>query len=113
VTVPYAAVGALAGTVAASRDRVVPVPVDLDIEARLVGAVTFRMAGWLALAAAGGMLAASSPGSVWRLAAGFVLALLACTGAFLRPAGRPLMAWAMPLLSYLRRRRADRKARRD
>ena len=113
MTVPNAAVAALAATVGPVRDPVVQVPVDLDVEARLAGPVTFRMAGWLAIAAAGGMLVGTNLGSPWLMLTGLVVSLIGWTGAYLRPAGRPLMAWVLPLLGYHRRRRAAAKARRD
>lgn len=49
-------------------DPVVAVPAELELEERLVGPVTFRMAAWLALTAAGAVLAALGPGRIARAA---------------------------------------------
>jgi hypothetical protein len=92
---------------------VVQVPVDLEVEARLAGPVTFRMAGWLAVAIAGGMLTCANLGSAWLMLAGVVLVLLGGTGALVRPAGRPVAAWLLPVAGYHRRRRIARRQRRD
>lgn len=86
-------------------DPVVVVPGDLDVEDRLVGPVTFRMAGWLAAAAAGVALVATGRGAVAPTALGIVLAVVGLGGAWWRPGGRPAGAWLAPLLAYRRRRR--------
>jgi hypothetical protein len=95
----------------AGLDPVVTVPFDLDTEDRLLGPVTFRMAGWLAAAGAGAAAVAFSGGAVLLIATGVLLLPLGLAGAFLRPAGRPLLAWARPLLGYRRRERARRETR--
>jgi hypothetical protein len=105
-------VAALAATVEPPLDPVVAVPVDLDVEARLAGPVTFRMAGWLALAAMGGAIVGLNLGSPWLMLLGVLLAIVGAAGACVRPGGRPLAAWALPLLSYRRRHRGDRKEQR-
>lgn len=89
-----------------TREPVVAVPVDLDVEDRLAGPVTFRMAGWLAAAASGAGLALAAPGQPAALAAGAVLAFLGLVGAWWRPGGRPATAWLAPLWRYRRRRRS-------
>jgi hypothetical protein len=95
-----------------STDPVVMVPVDLEVEERLAGPVTFRMAGWLATTGAGAAALAVGRGRLWLFAAGGVLLPVGLAGAFVRPAGRPLAAWLVPLFGYRRRARAARQARR-
>lgn len=97
----------------ARLDPVLPVPVDLETEERLAGPVTFRMAGWLALAGAGAASLVFSRDTVLLLAAGGLLLPVGLAGAFVRPAGRPLAAWLLPLLGYRQRARAARRSRRD
>lgn len=87
-------------------DPVVVVPGDLDVEDRIAGLLTFRMAAWLAAAAGGVALIAASRGDVARVALGAVLVVVGAVGAWARPGGRPLGAWVVPLLSYRRRRRS-------
>lgn len=89
-----------------SRDPVVVVPGDLDVEDRIAGPVTFRMAAWLVAAAAGVALVAASRGAVAPTALGVVLLVVGITGAWWRPGGRPVGAWIAPLLAYRRRRRS-------
>lgn len=88
-----------------SRDPVVVVPGDLDVEDRIAGPVTFRMAAWLAAAAAGVALVAASRGAVAPTALGHVLLVVGLAGAWWRPGGRPVGAWIAPLLAYRRRHR--------
>jgi hypothetical protein len=89
-----------------SRDPVVVVPGDLDVEDRIAGPVTFRMAAWLAAAGAGVALVAASRGAVAPTALGVVLLVVGIAGAWWRPGGRPVGAWVAPLLAYRRRRRS-------
>jgi hypothetical protein len=86
-----------------SGDPVVVVPGDLDIEDRLAGPVTFRMAAWLAAAAAGVALVVASRGAVAVAGLGVLLVAVGLVGAWWRPGGRPVAAWAAPLLAYRKR----------
>jgi hypothetical protein len=90
-----------------TRDPVVVVPADLDVEDRIVGPVTFRMAGWLAAAVVGVALVVAARGDIALTIVGVVLAAVGVAGAWLRPGGRPLGAWVVPLLAFRRRRRAS------
>ena len=112
MTAPSAATAALAAKVELPLDPVVTVPVDLDVEPRLAGPVTFRMAGWLALAALGGAIVGLNLGSPWLILLGIVVSIVGAAGALVRPGGRPLAAWLRPLRIYLRRHRCERKERR-
>ena len=89
-----------------SGDPVVVVSGDLDVEDRIAGPLTFRMAAWLAAAAGGVALVAASRGDVARVMLGTLLVVTGAAGAWARPGGRPLGAWVVPLLAYRRRRRA-------
>ena len=89
-----------------SGDPVVVVPGDLDVEDRIAGPLTFRMAAWLAAAAGGAALIAASQGDVARVVLGAVLVVAGAAGAWARPGGRPLGAWVAPLVAYRRRRRS-------
>lgn len=89
-------------------DPVVVVPGDLDVEDRLVGPVTFRMAAWLAAAAGGVALVATSRGAPALVALGLLLVVVGVGGACWRPGGRPVGAWVVPLLAYRKRRAAGR-----
>jgi hypothetical protein len=89
-----------------SRDPVVVVPGDLDVEDRIAGPVTFRMAAWLAASAAGVALVAASRGAVATTALGVLLVVVGITGAWWRPGGRPVAAWLGPLLAYRKRRQS-------
>lgn len=89
-----------------SRDPVVVVPGDLDVEDRIAGPVTFRMAAWLAAAAAGVALLAAAHGAAAPTALGVVVVVVGITGAWWRPGGRPVAAWVAPLLAYRKRRRS-------
>lgn len=88
-----------------TADPVVVVPGDLDVEDRLAGPVTFRMAAWLAAAAAGVALVAASHGTPALIAVGVLLVVVGVVGAWWRPGGRPVAAWLAPLVAYRRRRR--------
>lgn len=88
-------------------DPVVVVPGDLDVEDRLAGPVTFRMAGWLAAAAAGVALVAAGRGRVPTTVLGVLLVVLGVTGACWRPGGRPAAAWLAPMVAYRRRKRSQ------
>jgi hypothetical protein len=88
-----------------SRDPVVVVPADLDVEDRIAGPVTFRMAAWLAAAAGGVALVATARGAVHLTVLGVVVIAVGLTGAWWRPGGRPVAAWIGPLLAYRKRRR--------
>jgi hypothetical protein len=89
-------------------DPVVHVPADLEIEDRLAGPVTFRMAGWLAAAAAGVTLLAEAGDRRWAAAPGLLLIAAGLAGALWRPGGRPAPAWIAPAWSYRRRQQASR-----
>ncbi|HEV2891256.1 MAG TPA: hypothetical protein VGX28_12855 [Frankiaceae bacterium] len=89
-----------------SRDPVVVVPGDLDVEDRIAGPVTFRMAAWLAASAAGVAVVAASRGAVATTALGVLLVVVGITGAWWRPGGRPVAAWLGPLLAYRKRRQS-------
>lgn len=89
-----------------SGDPVVVVPGDLDVDDRIAGPLTFRMAAWLAAAAGGVAMVAASRGDVARVVLGAVLVVAGAAGAWARPGGRPLGAWVVPLVAYRRRRRA-------
>lgn len=92
-------------------DPIVAVPADLELEDRLAGPVTFRMAGWLAAAAAGVALLALSRQQIWTAGPGLLLVVGGLAGAMWRPGGRPAAAWLGPLRAYLLRSRADRAVR--
>ena len=89
-----------------SRDPVVVVPGDLDVEDRIAGPITFRMAAWLAAAVAGAALVAAGRGAIASTALGLVLLVVGVAGAWWRPGGRPIVAWVAPLLAFRKRRRA-------
>lgn len=91
-------------------DPVVVVPGDLDVEDRLAGPVTFRMAGWLAASAGGIAIIATSDGTPWRVVLGLAVAGVGVAGAWWRPGGRPAAAWIAPLLAYRNRRNGTPKA---
>lgn len=90
-----------------TRDPVVVVPADLDVEDRIVGPVTFRMAAWLAAAVVGVALVVAARGDIALTTIGVVMAAVGVAGAWLRPGGRPLGAWIVPLLAFRRRLRAS------
>lgn len=90
-----------------TRDPVVVVPADLDVEDRIVGSVTFRMAGWLAAAVVGVALVVAARGDVALTTVGVVVAAVGVAGAWVRPGGRPVGAWIVPLLAFRRRRHAS------
>lgn len=92
-----------------NSDPVVVVPGDLDVEDRIAGPVTFRMAAWLAAATGGVALVATSHGAPTLVALGLMLVVVGICGACWRPGGRPVGAWIVPLLAY-RKRRAARPA---
>jgi hypothetical protein len=87
-----------------SEDPVVPVPADLELDERLVGAITFRMAAWLAVAATGIALAVAGRGIPGALA-GVVLTAVGLAGALWVPGGRSAPSWVRPLWGYWRRSR--------
>ncbi|HVF05276.1 MAG TPA: hypothetical protein VNA20_10575 [Frankiaceae bacterium] len=89
-----------------SRDPVVVVPGDLDVEDRIAGPVTFRMAAWLAAAVAGAALIAAGRGAIAPTVLGLVLLVVGVAGAWWRPGGRPVVAWVAPLLAFRKRRRS-------
>lgn len=94
-------------------DPVVVVPGDLDVEDRLAGPVTFRMAAWLAAAAAGVALVAAGHGAIPTTAFGVLLVVVGVTGACWRPGGRPVAAWLAPMVAYRRRQRGRVKPDED
>ena len=77
-------------------DPVVGVPVDLDVEDRLAGPVTFRMAAWFAVAAGGAGLILAEPDRPLVVITGMLLAFVGAVGAWWRPGGRPASAWLLP-----------------
>lgn len=85
------------------------VPVELELQDRLAGVVTFRMAGWLAASGAGLALLAFGGGAAAVLVAGVLLVLVGLAGAFWQPAGRPLLWWVLPVAAYRRRRRNEQR----
>ena len=87
-----------------SRDPIVVVPGDLDVEDRIAGPVTFRMAAWLAAAVAGAALIAAGRGAIAPTVLGVALLAVGIAGAWWRPGGRPVAAWVAPLLAYRKRR---------
>jgi hypothetical protein len=87
---------------------VVSVPADLELDERLVGPITFRMAAWLAVAGTGVVLAALGPGPA-AAAVGVLFVLAGLAGAFWAPAGRPALAWLRPLVAYRRRTGGSRR----
>jgi hypothetical protein len=91
------------------REPVVLVPADLDVEDRIVGPVTFRLAGWLSAAAAGTALTVLAWPRVVAVAIGVLLVAGGVVGGFYRPGSRPLTWWARPVWSYGRRRRTDHR----
>lgn len=88
-----------------SGDPIVAVPADLEVEDRLVGPITFRMAGWLAAAAAGVALLALARDQMWTVGPALLLVTVGLAGALWQPGGRPAPAWVGPLWSYRRRAR--------
>jgi hypothetical protein len=89
----------------------ITVPADLALEDRVAGRLTFRALGYLAAAAGGVALFVTDTVTAPRVALGLPLAVLGVAGAFLRPGGRPLDAWPLPLLGYARRRRVPSNSR--
>lgn len=87
-------------------DPIVAVPADLEMDDRLVGPITFRMAGWLAAAAAGVALLALAREQLWTIGPGLLMVTVGLAGALWQPGGRPAPAWVGPLWSYRRRARA-------
>ena len=88
----------------------VPVPAETGVEDRLAGALTFRHAAYLAVAAAGVAVMLLGDRSVARLLVGTLVALVGIAGAAARPYGEPLDRLVPAALLYLRRRRAERRA---
>jgi hypothetical protein len=87
----------------------VPVPAETGVEDRLAGALTFRHAAYLAVAAAGVAVMLLGDRSVARLLVGALAAVIGLAGAMLRPYGEPLDRLAPAAVAFLRRRRADRR----
>lgn len=79
----------------------VAVPAQVELDDRLVGPVTFRMAGWLAVAVLGVALVAGA--GLSAAPAGGLLVAAGVAGAVCRPGDRPLTAWIAPLWAYRRR----------
>lgn len=86
----------------------VPVPAETGVEDRLAGALTFRHAAYLAVAAAGLAVMLLGDRSIARLVVGAVVSLVGVAGAAVRPYGEPLDRLVPAALLYLRRRRAER-----
>lgn len=82
------------------------VPADLEVEDRIVGPITFRLAGWLATAAAGIALSALCWPKIPVTVLGALVALAGLAGGFARPGQRPLAWWTRPVAAYLHRARA-------
>jgi len=87
----------------------VPVPAETGVEDRLAGALTFRHAAYLAVAAAGVAVMLLGDRSIARLLLGALVAIVGVTGAAVRPYGEPLDRLAPAALAYVRRRRAERR----
>ena len=87
----------------------VPVPAETGVEDRLAGALTFRRAAYLAVAAAGVAVMLLGDRSVARLLVGAFVAMAGVAGAAARPYGEPLDRLAPASLLYLRRRRGERR----
>lgn len=92
-----------------TSDPVVVVPADLDVEDRIVGPVTFRLAGWLAASAAGAALAALSWPAIAPTVLGGLVAVAGLAGGFVRLGVRPIGWWARPVATYLRRAHRARR----
>lgn len=88
----------------------VPVPAETGVEDRLAGALTFRHAAYLAVAAAGVAVMLLGERSVARLLVGALVAIVGVAGAAARPYGEPLDRLVPAALLYLRRRRGERRA---
>lgn len=86
-------------------EPVIMVPADLEVEDRIVGPVTFRLAGWLAAGAAGIALATLCWPNIPVTVLGGLVALAGLAGGFARPGRRPLAWWTRPVIAYLRRAR--------
>lgn len=93
-----------------SDDPIVAIPAELELEERLIGQVTFRMAAWLAVATSGAVVFALSPSRVLSVVLGVPMFCLGTMGAFWRPGRRSAPAWILPLWSYRRRATASRRA---
>lgn len=86
----------------------VPVPAETGVEDRLAGALTFRHAAYLAVAAAGLAVMLLGDRSVARLLVGALVAVIGLAGAVLRPYGEPLDRLVPAAAAYLGRRRHER-----
>ncbi|HWL35327.1 MAG TPA: hypothetical protein VNQ77_03970 [Frankiaceae bacterium] len=86
----------------------VPVPAETGVEDRLAGALTFRHAAYLAVAAAGVAVMLLGERSVARLLVGALVAIVGVAGAAVRPYGEPLDRLVPAALLYLRRRGGKR-----
>jgi hypothetical protein len=86
----------------------VAVPAETGVEDRLAGAVTFRHAAYLAVAAAGVAVMLLGDRSPVRLVVGVLLAVAGLAGAAVRPYGEPLDRLLPAAVAYLRRHRAER-----
>ena len=82
----------------------VEVPPDVDVEDRVIGPLTFRHVGYLALAG-GGAAVAVLHGTVPAVLFGAVLVVIGTAGAAWRPQGRPLDTWLLPARAYRERTR--------
>jgi hypothetical protein len=85
-----------------STEPLVAVPGELDVEDRVIGPLTFRQLGYLAAAASGAAITRLSWPHLPGAAAGLLLATLGLLGSLLRPGGRPLDAWLLPIARYAR-----------
>jgi hypothetical protein len=85
----------------------VPVPAETGVEDRLAGALTFRHAAYLAVAAAGAAVMLLGYRSVARLFVGALVAMVGVAGAVVRPYGEPLDRLAPAAVAYLRRRHVE------
>ena len=87
----------------------VPVPAETGVEDRLTGALTFRHAAYLAVAAAGVAVMLLGDRSLGQLLVGGLVAMVGVAGAAVRPYGEPFDRLVPAALLYLRRRRAERR----
>lgn len=82
----------------------VEVPPDVDVEDRVIGPLTFRHVGYLALAG-GGAAVAVLHATIPAIVFGAVLVVVGTSGAAWRPQGRPLDTWLLPARAYRERTR--------
>lgn len=86
-------------------DLRVEVPPDVDVEDRVIGPLTFRHVGYLALAGAGAAVAVLHA-TLAAIVFGAMLVIVGTAGAAWRPQGRPLDTWLGPARAYRERTRS-------